>query len=219
MIHKIGLPRLSEFQRDAQLLIITSGIFGVSFFGIQTLLKVLYMLRLGYGLEYIGLFSATGAIAYMAMSIPSGALSNRFGTRPVMLAGGILTVVGMAILPLVEFLPAGLRQVWPILSQLVLTGGWAMFGVNMVPALMALTTGQNRNQAYAMISILRGVGTFAGTIIGGLLPGLMVYLFGQSLDHPDPYRLSLLIGAVFGLAGLVPLFRMSPVKSVGMAGY
>jgi MFS family permease len=183
------------------------------------LLKVLYMLRLGYGLEYIGLFNATGAIAYMAMSIPSGALSNRFGTRPVMLAGGILTVIGMAILPLVEFLPAGMRQLWPIISQLVLTGGWAMFGVNMVPALMALTTSQNRNQGFALTSILRGLGTFIGTITGGLLPGLMVYLFGQSLDQPDPYRLSLWIGAALGLAGLVPLFRMSPVKSTAVTGY
>jgi MFS family permease len=219
MILKFGVPRLSEFQRDAQLLIVTTGIFGVSFFGIQQLLKVLYMLRLGYGLEYIGLFNATGAMAYMAMSIPSGALSNRFGARPVMLAGGILTVIGMAILPLVEFVPEWARQPWPILSQVVLTGGWSMFNVNMVPALMALTTGENRNQAYSLISILRGLGTFLGTIFGGLLPGLLVYLLGQSLDMPAPYRLSLLIGAALGLVGLVPLFRVSPIKSVGVSGY
>ena len=115
MALRFGLPRLSQFQRDAQLIIVTSGIFAVSFFGVQQLLKVLYVLRLGYSLEYIGLFNATGAMAYMAMSIPSGALSNRFGTRPVMIAGGILTVVGMAILPLVEFVPEAVRQPWPII--------------------------------------------------------------------------------------------------------
>src|SRR5262245_61049753 len=219
MALNLGLPRLSQFQRDAQLIIITSGIFAVSFFGIQQLLKVLYVLRLGYSLEYIGLFNATGAMAYMAMSIPSGALSNRFGTRPVMIAGGILTVVGMAILPLVEFVPEAVRQPWPIISQVVLTGGWAMFGVNMVPALMTLTTQENRNQAYALISILRGFGGFVGTITGGLLPGLMAYLLGESLDMPGPYRLGLWIGAGFSLLGLVPLFRLSPIKNVALSGY
>ena len=219
MALRFGLPRLSQFQRDAQLIIVTSGLFAVSFFGIQQLLKVLYVLRLGYSLEYIGLFNATGAMAYMAMSIPSGVLSNRFGTRPVMVAGGILSVVGMAILPLVEFVPEEIRQLWPIISQVVLTGGWAMFGVNMVPALMTLTTQENRNQAYALISILRGFGGFVGTIIGGLLPGLMAYLLGDSLDMPGPYRLGLWIGAGFSLLGLIPLFRLSPIKNAALSGY
>jgi MFS family permease len=219
MALRFGLPRLSQFQRDARLIIVTSGIFAVSFFGIQQLLKVLYVLRLGYGLEYVGLFSATGAMAYMAMSIPSGALSNRFGTRPVMVTGGILTVVGMAILPLAEFVPEGVRQPWPIISQVVLTGGWAMFGVNMVPALMTLTTQENRNQAYALISILRGLGGFVGTLTGGLLPGLAAYLLGESLDMPGPYRLGLWLGTGFSLLGLIPLFRLSPVKNVALSGY
>jgi predicted MFS family arabinose efflux permease len=136
-----------------------------------------------------------------------------------MIAGGLLTVVGMAILPLAEFVPEAVRQPWPIISQVVLTGGWAMFGVNMVPALMTLTTQENRNQAYALISILRGFGGFVGTITGGLLPGLMAYLLGESLDMPGPYRLGLWIGAGFSLLGLVPLFRLSPIKNAALSGY
>ena len=62
---------LSRFRVDAQLLIIGSGLIAVSFFGVQQLLKNLYLLRLGYDLSYIGLFSATGSLTYMVMSLLS----------------------------------------------------------------------------------------------------------------------------------------------------
>ena len=94
-----------------------------------------------------------------------------------------------------------------------------MFSVNMVPALMDLTTDQNRNHAYALASMLRGLGTFVGTISGGLLPGLSAYLLSQPLDMPGPYRLSLWIGTGLGLVALVPLFRLSSVKRMTFVGY
>jgi MFS family permease len=212
MTLSFNLPHMSKFRRDTRLLLIAVGIFSVSFFGIQQLLRVLYMLRLGYSLEYIGLFSATGALGYMTMSIPSGALSVRFGIRPVMLAGGIIAVIGMVIFPLTEFLPVWANRAWPIISQIVLTGGWAIFNVNLVPALMALSTPENRNQAYAINGMFRGLGTFVGTIVGGFLPGLFAYVVGQPVDTPFPYGLSLWLGAIIALAGLIPMFRVSPIK-------
>jgi MFS family permease len=93
-------PSFPRYGRDAKLLIAVSGVFAISFFGIQMLLKVLYILRLGYGPEYVGLFGASSALAYMAMGLPSGALGSRIGARKIMLLGGVLTVLGMAILPL-----------------------------------------------------------------------------------------------------------------------
>jgi MFS family permease len=206
MILNLNLSPLSKFRRDVQLLMIASAILSVTFFGIQQLLKVLYVLRLGYDLHFVGLFSATGALGYMAMSIPSGALSNRFGHRVVILAGGITTVLGMVILPLTEMVPAWGQSAWLILAQVVTTAGWAMFSVNQVPALMSLTTPQNRNQAYAFSSMFRSLGTFVGTICGGLLPGFFAYLFSQALTDPAPYRLALWVGAGVGLIGVGPLW-------------
>jgi MFS family permease len=208
------LPSFSHFGRDAKLLIAVSGIFAVSFFGIQMLLKVLYILRLGYGPEYVGLFGASSALAYMAMGLPSGALGSRIGARRIMLLGGATTVLGMAALPLAEFVPDPIRDAWPILSQVVLTTGWSMFNVNLVPALMAATTAENRNNAYALSSALRGLGTFLGTISGGMLPGIFASALGHSLDAPAPYRLALWVGAALGLAGLVPLVTMRPMGRV-----
>ncbi|MEA3406977.1 MAG: MFS transporter [Chloroflexota bacterium] len=200
-----------NFDRATKLLLVVSGVFAISFYGIQILLKVLYVLRLGYGPQYVGLFNATGVFTYMGMSIPSGALGTRFGPKRVMFVGGVITVLGMTILPLAEFVPLWLQVAWPIASQAFLTMGWSMLNVNLVPALMAVTTPKTRNGAYALSNALRGLGTFLGTVVGGMLPGWFAKALGQTLDLPGPYRLSLWVGAVVGLAGLMPIFLMRDV--------
>lgn len=205
---------MPRFSRNARLLIAISGVFAVSFYGVITLLRVLYILRLGHGPEYVGVFGAAGAFTYMAMSLPSGALGGRFGSRQIMRLGGIIAVLGMIILPLAEFVPAWARGLWPIASQVVTIAGWSMLNVNLVPALMAATTAQNRNSVYAVNAALRGLGTFLGTIFGGMLPGLFAGALCQTLDAPGPYRCALWVGAALGLAGLIPLSQVGQVKQI-----
>jgi MFS family permease len=195
------------------MLIGASGLTAVSFFGIQMLLKSLYLLRLDYGPEYIGLYYSFGALTFMMMGLPSGALGKRFGTRTIMLVGGFLCVIGMGLLPSTELVPSTLQAMWPILSQIVLTSGWSMFSVNLVPALMVTTTDATRNDAYAISSAIRELGTFIGMLIGGLLPELFSTILNQSLDATVPYQLSLFVGAVLGLGAIIPLTRVRGGKA------
>ena len=196
----------SELSRDAKLLIVSTGVLAVSFFGVQMLLTVLYVLRLGYSVEYVGLFNASGALTYILSSLPAGAVGSRFGLRAAMMTGGMVTVLGMAMLPLTEFVPLALQYAWPILSQVVVTMGWALISINQVPALMAATTVRNRNSAYAFNGVLRGLGTFMGTMVGGFLPLLFAPLLGEAVEGPGPYRAALLTGAVLCIFGLIPLW-------------
>ncbi|MEZ4861542.1 MAG: MFS transporter [Caldilineaceae bacterium] len=202
---------LARFTPDAQLLLMASGIFSVSFMGVQMLLKILYLIRLDYSLTYIGIFSATSSLAYSLMSLPSGALGSRFGNRTVMLIGGVITILGMALLPWVEFVPAHLHTLLPLVSQVLVSGGWALFNVSLVPALMTVTTRQNRNRAFALNSTLRGLGAFVGTMVGGLLPSFFALLLSQTLAEAAPYRYALWVGALLGLLGLAPILRMRRV--------
>jgi MFS family permease len=202
---KLERPAPFPFSRDTKLLMAVSGLISVSFFGIQMLLKVLYVLRLGRGPEYVGWFLAASSLGYMGMGLPSGALGNRYGPRAVMRVGGAIVVIGMAMLPLSESVPWWAEAAWPIASQVVLTVGWSLMTVNLVPALTAVTSEQNRNSAYSMNAVLQGAGTFVGTLVGGLLPGLFANLLGESLDAPAPYRLSMWVGAVLALVAVLPL--------------
>jgi MFS family permease len=61
--------------------------------------------------------------------------------------------------------------------------------------------------------MFRGFGTFIGTVVGGLLPGLFALMLSLPQDHPASYRFSLWLGALLGVAGLVPLIKISPVRA------
>ncbi|MBX3012295.1 MAG: MFS transporter [Caldilineaceae bacterium] len=208
----MNLPNttFSQLTRDAQLLILSSGLLAISFFGIQMLLAVLYILRLGYSVEYVGLYNAFGALTYIVSSLPAGAIGARLGVRTAMIIGGSFTVLGMALLPTTELLPSRLQAPWPILAQVVVTIGWALISINQVPALMAVTTAQNRNSAYALNGVLRGLGTFVGTVVGGFLPLLFAWFLSTSSDAPIPYRVALFTGALLGGLALLPFFLIRP---------
>jgi predicted MFS family arabinose efflux permease len=148
------------------------------------------------------------------MSMPSGWLGDRLGISRTMALGALATTAGMVMLPLSEVVPLWARDGWPIASQIVQAGGYALFSINLVPALMGATLPENRNSAYALSSTLRSLGTFVGTIAGGLLPGLLVMLTGQGLDSPVPYRLGLWIGPFVAALAIVPLLRIREPKVV-----
>jgi len=211
------LPVLSlrHFTPDAQRLLLATAISAISFFGIQMLLQPLYLLRLGFDVAYLGLFSAVGSLTYMVMSLPSGALGSRLGNRATIIIGGVAVIVGMVLLPLVEFVPAPWAPLMPLIGQAFLSGGWALYGISMVPALMLVTTPENRNRAYALSSTLRGLGTFGGTIVGGLLPSLFAFFLGGAVDAPAPYRYALWVGAVLSVGGILPILSMArPARTV-----
>ncbi|MGC9523238.1 MAG: MFS transporter [Anaerolineae bacterium] len=209
------LPSLREFSRDARLLILVAGLTAISFFGVHSLLRSLYLLRLGFGTEYLGAYYAVGALTFMAMGVPSGMLGQRFGTRRVMLVAGWLVTLGMLIFPVTQLIAQRwpdslLLPAWPFVSQLVLTVGWSMYNVNTVPALMAVTRDHNRSSAYALTSALRSLGTFLGTLAGGALPAVFARLFGldPTLQSPTPYSYALITGALLGLLAIMPLGRI-----------
>jgi MFS family permease len=215
---QIRISPLSQLSRDAKLLTAASAIAAVSFYGIYQLLKVLYVLRLGYGSEYVGIFNATSAFTYMIAGLPSGALGSRYGARRMMLLGGIGTVIGMALLPLTASMSSTLRDAWPIFSQVVLIAGWSMFNVNLVPALMASTSESNRNSTFAVSNAIRGLGTFLGTLVGGLLPATFARVLGLTLDIPAPYAAAIWVGAALGVIALVPLGLARPTGSAARVG-
>jgi MFS family permease len=202
----IRLPSLQEYSRDARLLLSVSCLTAVSFYGIQMLLRSLYLLRLGFDTAYIGSYLATGALAYMGMGIPSGTLGSRFGTRNIMRLGSLITLVGMIMLPVTEYLPQYMQPVIPYIGQLVQISGWSMVNVNLVPALMGTTSSLNRNSSYAMASGLREFGSFTGSLVGGLLPGFFSHMSGEALDLPGPYSSALWVSIALWLVAMIPIF-------------
>jgi MFS family permease len=201
---------LRGFSRDVRLYLFTTALLGFTAFGgIYPVLFNLYLLRLGYGPNFVGLINSVGGLAFAVFSLPAGVVSARWGGRRTMLAGLSLAVLAFAVLPVGEFMPPTLRSAWLPSVYLIRAIGFALYWVNARPFLMSATRVQERSHVYSVQSALFPLTGFAGSLIAGLLPGLFASLLGVSLAHPAPYRYPLWIVAALLLPGLVALGAIS----------
>ena len=75
------LHLLRNSSRNARLYFITASLIGFTLEGVHALLFNLYLLRLGYGPEFIGLVNGIGMCAFAISSLPAGRLTQRWGCR------------------------------------------------------------------------------------------------------------------------------------------
>jgi len=206
-----------RFHRDIWMLGAAGALLTGSYLGMAQLLRVIYVLRLGRGPEFVGTLFATGSLSFMLASLPGAALGRRFGSRRMLLVGGTITVVGMATFLLTEFVPGVWRWFWPLGAEVIASAGWSILVVNMVTSLLAVTVAENRKSAYALREALAGGGMFLGALLGGMLPTIFAGLLGTTTDDTAPYRYGLAVAALLGLAGLVPLVFIRPTPSAPLA--
>jgi MFS family permease len=193
------LNALRRFSRDVRLYLLITSLIGFSVFGgIYSVLFNLYLLRMGYGPEFVGLVNASGLLAIVAFSLPAGTLSGRWGTRRMMIAGLCLMVTGYGLspLPMPAFAPDAAQRTWILAANLLGGLGIATYLVNGSPFMMGATGPEERAHAFSMQGALSPLAGFAGSLVGGWLPGVLAPALGVSLDGPAPYRYALLIATV-----------------------
>jgi len=198
--------KLRLLNRDVRLVVIVYGLFGFGWGGLYVLLFNLYLLRLGYDTEFIGFVNGASRLAFALVGLPAGVLGIRFGVRRVLIFGQSLIGVGLLTLPFGEYAPAALQPAWLIVTFVVAFIGGSLFFVNVTPYLMGITSPDQRSHVFSATAALFPLCAFAGSLVGGLLPGLFASLLGVSTDHPAPYRFPLMLGGgLFFLA--LPLLR------------
>lgn len=193
---------LRLISRDARMFLTSGALMGFNYFGVYNVLLNLYLLRLGYGPEFIGLVNAGAWLAYAGFSLPSAALAGRWGVRRMVIAGWCLIVVGLGLLPLADWVPDALRPAWLVATSAVGYAGAVAYFVNGVPFRMSATSEKERDHVFSLYSAFFRLGAFAGSVVAGLLPGLFAATLGVSLDQPAPYRYPLLIAVALLLPGI-----------------
>jgi MFS family permease len=177
--------------------------------GIYSVLFNLFLIRLGYGTEFIGLINAAAQLTFAVSSLPAGALGARFGARRMLLVGLLLMLIGCGLLPLADVLPAQPRLAWILANFAILYFGIALYFVNTAPFLLALIAPRERNRLFGIQSALLAVAAFAGGLAGGFLPPMFAALLGTTLDQPAPYRYPLLLAALAMLPAILAI-RAAP---------
>jgi MFS family permease len=191
------------FSRNARLFLVCYGFAFFANFGIYSVLFNLFLVRLGYGSQFIGVTNAINLVNLAIFSLPAGWLGRRWGSRRLLLYGLGFAFAGMALLPLSELMPSLGRSAWILATYGLFGFGNALFIVNAPPFMMGSSTSKERNYVFSAQAAVGALAAFAGNLIGGFLPGLFSYFLRISLDHPAPYRFTLLIPPAFYLVAFL----------------
>ena len=203
------LAQLGHFRREVWLYLVTPALIGFTIFGgIYTVLLNLYLLRLGYGPQFVGLVNAAGFGTLAVLALPAGTLGRYIGVRQAMILGMSLIMAGCGLLPMGEFVPDWLRPAWLIVMYSVVQLGMTLHVVNSQPFLMDATSPVERDHVFSVQVALWPLAGFLGSLVGGLLPGILAPLLGTTLDDPAPYRYTLLLAAALVLPGILALLAI-----------
>ena len=173
--------------------LIAASMVGFSYFGFVSVLLNLYLLRLGYGTDFIGMVNGSTALAFALSSLPAGAIGSRFGMRRGATGGMCFLAAGVMLVPTMALLPVGVppRDVG-IIAMRVLSGiGFSLYMVNSYPYLVAATDARDRPYAFAMLAAIPPVAGFAGSVVSGALPVWVANGLGLDTAHPLPFAVVL----------------------------
>ncbi|MCB9102181.1 MAG: MFS transporter [Anaerolineales bacterium] len=199
------LTTLSQISRDARLFLLTSALFGFAIFGgIYTTLFNLYLLRLGYQADFAGVVNGAGQMVLGLSAIPIGFLGRYLGSKRLLAAGLAAIALGFGLIPLAEFSPFP-PAVWIIVTHMIGQLGIGLYFVNAGPFLMRVTTPRERNYVYAINTALWPLAGFAGSLVGGFLPGVFAGRLGLELNQAAPYRYPLFLAAILMIPAVAAL--------------
>jgi MFS family permease len=178
--------------------------------GIYSVLLNLFLLRLGYGPEQIGLINAAGALTFGLACLPAGVIGARWGSRQIMLLGLALMAAGSLMLPLADTLATQWRLAWLLVQVSVLYLGLALYFVNTAPFVMEAIRPEQRTHIFSLQTALLALAAFLGSLIGGFLPPAIAALLGSSASSPAPYRYALLVAGLAVLPAMLAIHSARP---------
>ena len=137
----------------------------------------------GLSLGVAGLAGSTGASCALASALVAGAVGDRFGARPTMVAGLLLSTSAYVLYPLV-------REPWHAFALAAVAGCGIGTWLTMQSSLLAaITPPELRHAAFAQQRVAANLGLGLGGMTGGLL---------VTVSHPDSFtRLFALNAATF----------------------
>ena len=173
--------------------------------GVFAVLLNLYLIRLGYGPEMIGLINSAGTLTFALASLPAGALGSRFGSRAMLLIGIAMMLVGCLLLPLADALAIDARLPWLITFNIGIYLGLALFFVNTAPFIIGAIAPGDRSKVFSIQTALMSLAAFAGSLFGGFLPPLFASMLASDLSQPAPYRYALILAGIAMLPSLLAI--------------
>ncbi|MEU4877255.1 MFS transporter [Streptomyces sp. NPDC021608] len=161
-----GAPPLPPLLR---LLMVTQLAFNIGFFAVLPFLAEHLGASVGLAGWLVGFVLGLRTFSQQGLFVVGGALADRYGVRPVVLAGCVLRIAGFAWLGYAE-------RVWTIVAAVLLIGfAAALFSpaveseVARQAVLHERADGGSRTRVLALFTVAGQTGAFVGPLLGALL--------------------------------------------------
>ncbi len=191
-----------SFNRSVRLFLFASLLLGLGVDGVYAVLFNLFMLRLGYNADFIGVVNSAGLFAFAFVGLPAGLLGSRWGSRVMLVGGLVFVLTGALLVPFAESGPENWQGGWLIVSYALLMGGWSVVFVNGSPFMMSAGGENGRNALFSIQVATTSFASFAGSLIGGFLPEWISAFTQLPLTDPAPYRYPMQIMAFLMIPAL-----------------
>jgi MFS family permease len=197
----LALVDLRQFEPNARLFFA----FGVPYFsgmGLFTLLYNLYLVRLGYHEDFIGLLASMTPLSSGLAAVPVGVWSDRLGRKPFLMGAAVVLALAQTGLCLTTN-----RSLLLLFGFL---GGFspAMVFVNHVPYLAENCRPEHRGPLISLGFSIQILTRMMVGLVGGVLPALFGALLGVGASDPAAYRGALMLGAAVTAFSALPVTRI-----------
>jgi MFS family permease len=200
-----------QFDQSILRFLVVWSMIGFAYFGIIGVVLNLYLVRLGYGPEFIGRLHASGQLAWAIFALPAGLIGRKWGIKQALIAATVVNAIGTIMMIAAESLPAELLTAGLTAGWLLTWIGAALITVNGAPYLMAVITPENRGYGFSAQQAAMGAATFVGSLLAGAFPGWIAALLGLSLEQAAPYRFTLMLAPLAYLAAALVFTRADAV--------
>ncbi|MFD3959701.1 MDR family MFS transporter [Micromonospora tulbaghiae] len=162
---KSTLAQVRTYERSVQLLMVNQFTINLGFYMLMPYLATHLAGPLGLAGWLVGLILGVRNFSQQGMFLVGGTLADRFGYKPMIIAGMALRIVGFATLGLVESVPA-------LIAASAATGlAGALFNPA-TRAYLAADAGERRVEAFALFNVFYQAGILLGPLVGMVLTGI-----------------------------------------------
>ena len=185
------LTQYRAMPRVTRLLLVNQFAINLGFYMLMPYLAQYLAGNLGLAAWLVGLVLGVRSLSQQGMSLVGGTLADRFGCKPLIVAGCVLRTAGFAMLVFAQSLPA-------LLIASAATGlAGALFNPA-VRAYLAADSGDRRVEAFALFNVFYQAGILAGPLVGMVLTGASFKLTCG------------VAAAVFGLLSIIQIRSLPP---------
>jgi MFS family permease len=200
------ISKINGFSRNAIFFLVYIFLISLSL-GTYDVIFNLYILRLGFREDFLGLMLSLVSISTGLFAIPAATFCDRFGRKNTLLFSCLLLFISFAIL-------------YTTTSMLLLAFFSILYGIStslkIVTAstfMVENSTSYERMHLFSMYYILYTIGVMLGNLAGGTLPQVFINSLNIEPTGSGAYQLSLYASLFAVLISLLPLLLIKDQKT------